>query len=33
MARTLGWTGRGTDLSALTPSEQRKRRKFRYRTA
>ncbi|MCD9197273.1 hypothetical protein [Aeromicrobium wangtongii] len=31
MARALGWDGPRTDLSALTPSEQRKRRKFRPR--
>lgn len=28
MARSLGWTGSSTDLSTLTPSEQRKRRKI-----
>lgn len=33
MAVSLGWTGQPADLSTLTPSEQRKRRKFRPRTA
>lgn len=33
MAQALGWTGRTPDLSALTPSELRKRRKIRPRTA
>jgi hypothetical protein len=28
MGRALGWRGASTDLSTLTPSEQRKRRKF-----
>jgi hypothetical protein len=28
MAQRLGWTGRGPDPSALTPSEQRRRRKI-----
>jgi hypothetical protein len=28
MARALGWHGQGPDPSALTPSEQRRRRKI-----
>lgn len=31
MAQALGWQGQGPDPSALTPSEERKRRKFRPR--
>ncbi|MET0820136.1 MAG: hypothetical protein ABWY58_04165 [Aeromicrobium sp.] len=33
MARALGWTGPGPDPSASTPSELRRRRKIRPRTA
>lgn len=33
MARALGWTGPGPDLSTLTPSECRQRRKIGRRTA
>ncbi|MCU1679107.1 MAG: hypothetical protein JWM93_3865 [Frankiales bacterium] len=33
MARSLGWQGRGPDLSTLTPSEERKRRRIRRRAS